>query len=162
MYAHLMGAILTTLVSLYPSCDNLGLDNIVDPLLNCSTYLNSAYFTAAVVYSSHDGQSTASTLTSALLTWLLTQENPTLMVNGTVFELNQQCPTVFTRITEQACVDRLDSVPTINSTESPSVATRDYESPSSTGSTFLITIVFFAGLVAGVILMILAIALFAW
>ena len=150
------------LVSRCPSCDNFSLDNIADPLLNCSTNQNSAYFTASVVYSSHDGQSTASTLTSALLTWLLTQENPTLMVNRTIFELNQRCPTVFTRITEQACVDILNSIPTINSTESPSVATRDYESPSSTGSTFLITIIFFAGLVAGVILMILAIALFAW
>ena len=143
MYAHLIEAILTILVSLCPSCDNLSLDNIADPLLNCSTNQNSAYFTAAVVYSSRDGQSTASTLTSALLTWLLTQENPLLMVDGTAFALNYQCPTVYDRITEQACVDLLDS-------------------SLSLDSTVLIIIGFFAGLVSGVIIMILALALIAW
>ena len=138
-----MEGILAILISLCPSCDNLSLDNIADPLLNCSTNHNSVYFTASVIYSSPDGQSTASTLTSALLTWLLTQENPTLMVDGTAFALNNQCPTLYDKITEQACVNLPDL-------------------SLSLDSTVLITIGFFAGLVVGVIIMILALALVAW
>ena len=138
-----MEGILATFISICPSCDNLSLDNIADPVLNCSTNQKRAYFTASVVYSSPDGQSTASTLTSALITWLLTQENPTLMVDGTAFALNNQCPTVYNKITEQACVNLLDS-------------------SLSLDSTVLIIIGFFAGLVAGVIIMILALALIAW
>ena len=152
-----MEAILTILVFICPSCDNLNLDNMVDPLLNCSTYHNSAYFTAAVVYSSPDGQSTASTLTSALLTWLLTQEK--LMIGETSFALNHQCPTLYNEITEQVCVDLLSSISPIDSTESPLDST---EPPLSVDSTVLITSGFFAGLVAGIILMILAFALVAW
>ena len=152
-----MEAILTILVSLCPSCDNLSLDNIVDRLLNCSTNQNSAYFKAAVVYSNPDGQSTASTLTSTLLTWLLTQEK--LMIGETSFTLNHQCPMLYNGITEQACVDLLNSILPLESTESPLDST---ESSLSVDSTVLTTSGFFAGLVAGIILMILAFALVAW
>ena len=173
-----MEAILNILVSLCPSCDNLSFGNIVDPRLNCSsTNHNSACFTASVIYSSPDGQSTASTLTSALQTWLLTQENPTLMIGGNyTFALNRQCPTVYNSTTEQACLNLapatpppLDTTliptsPLLDTTLTPttSLLLDTTQLPLSTDSTFLITIVFFAGLITGIILMILAIELCAW
>ena len=74
------------------------------------------------------------------------------MIGETSFALNHQCPTLYNEITEQACVDLLSSISPIDSTELP----------LSLDSTVLTTSGFFAGLVAGIILMILAFALVAW
>ena len=76
------------------------------------------------------------------------------MIGETSFALNHQCPTLYNGITEQVCVDLLNSTPPLDSTEPPL-------SVDST-STVLTTSGFFAGLVAGIILMILAFALVAW
>ena len=95
------------------------------------------------------------------------------MIGETSFALNHQCPTLYNGITEQVCADLLNSILPLDSTESPLDSTESpldstespfdsTESPLSVDSTVLITSGFFAGLIAGIILMILAFALVAW
>ena len=134
-----------------PSCDGLKMDNIIDTHLNCSDSGNYAYFTAALVYSSPDGQIMASTLTNMFLIWLLSEDVPALMVGGTRFALNQQC---HTQVTEEACRNTLSTLPV---TVDPTLSTPALATPA------LAALCFIMGLVAGmIILVITVISLILW
>ena len=109
-HVDLREAILAIFRTTCPLCDGLDLDIIVDTHLNCSDFREFAYFTAALVYTSPDGQLTASTLINQLQRWLSSEDTPALLIYGTRFVLDQQCPVQHDAITEEACVNIFNGI----------------------------------------------------
>ena len=138
-------AVVSTLRALCHSCDHLYTSNIVNTLINCSTSGEFAYLKAGLVYSSPDGQITATTLISMFFDWLLYEDNPTLMVAGTRVALSQQCLTKRNTDTERACVNIFNSAP----------------APLGSATT-LVPISFFPGFIAGILFTLVAIFLVVW
>ena len=127
--------------SLCQSCDDVYPSNIVDVQLNCSASGRLGYLTAGLVYSSSDGRITASTLSSMLTVWLLSEGNPSILVDGTTVGLSKQCPTQLNAITQSGCIQLLTS---------------DSESTSLVGH---MAGLFAAGLATGVLITVFVIAL---
>lgn len=128
-------AISDILGSLCQSCDSVYPS---DAELNCSASGRLAYFTAGLVYSAPDGGVTASTLVTRLHTWLLSEDAPSLLVDGTRVALRKECPTQLNAITRSDCTELFipDNAVTNPPTPSPS----------------LLVGLFAAGLTAGVVI----------
>ena len=128
-------AISNVFMSLCPSCVDIDASNIENVQLNCGEF---AYLTAGLIYSDPEGRVTASTLLDRLLTWMLSQDNPSLVVNGLRVALSQQCPTQLNPATSDACINSV------------------YDNTS------LIIAGFFGGLVVGIVIMVSAYGLIYW
>ena len=139
-YNDLRTAVVDLLRSVCGSCDDI---DIVDVELNCSAAGTTAYLTAGLVYSSPDGSITASTLINRLLDWLLSEDTPSITVDGTPVALSKHCHTQLNDVTRNGCVGLF----------TPATA--------STSST-LIVAGFFAGVVAGILMMAAIIAPVIW
>lgn len=100
-------AVSDILGSLCQSCDGVYPSDIVDVELNCSGRF--VYLTAGLVYSTPGGEITASTLINMLLTWLLSEDTPSLLVGDTPVGLNKQCPTQLNAITRNGCIELFNS-----------------------------------------------------
>ena len=77
-------------------------------LMNCSAS-GLVYLSAGLVYSSPDGRITASTLIHRIQTNLFSQDNPSILVNGTPVPLSKQCIPQLNERTQRACVPLLIS-----------------------------------------------------
>ena len=123
--------------------------NIVDIRLNCSAS-GLVYLSADLVYSSPDGRITANTLTNELLIWLLSQDSPSIPVNGVSVSLNKQCAPQLNNATQSACIQRLVSQAT--------------EAADSRQSYTIITVIggSLGGLAAGVVITTLFITSIIW
>ena len=119
----------------------------MDVQLNCSASGSFAYLTAGLVYSASDGGVTASTLTNMLRIWLVSEDNPSLLVDGTPVALSKQCITQITDVARNGCIE---------------LFTSDAETKNSPNSTPHTVAGFFSGLVAGILLTVLVVALIAW
>jgi hypothetical protein len=156
-------AISDILRTLCQSCDGIDPSDIVDVELNCSgSDGRFMYLTAGLVYSTPDSGVTASTLINRLLTWLLSEDTPSILVQGTPVGLNKQCPTQLNAITRNSCLELLDSdALTDVSTTKSDVSTTKSDVPVATPTTHLV-VGFFAGLLAGVVITALIVALIIW
>ena len=132
--------------SLCQSCDDVYPSNIVDVQLNCSASGRLGYLTAGLVYSSSDGRITASTLSSMLTVWLLSEDNPSILVDGTTVGLSKQCPTQLNAVTQSGCIQLLTS---------------DSEAPAAESTSLVghMAGLFAAGLANGVLITVFVIAL---
>ena len=131
------------------SCDDI---DIVDVELNCSAAGTTAHLTAGLVYSSPDGSLTASTLINRLLDWLLSEDTPSITVAGTPVALSKQCPSQLNDVTRNGCVG-------LNHSAIPA-STPDSETAATSSTPYMVG--FFAGVVAGMLLMATIIALIIW
>ena len=98
-------AIIDILGLLCPSCDCISSSNIADMQLHCGASANTVYLTAALVYSSPDGSITASTLINMFQMWLLSEDSPSIVTDGTAVALSQQCPTQLNDATRITCIE---------------------------------------------------------
>ena len=105
--------------------------------LNCTEL---AYLRADLIYSDSEGRITASTLLDMFLTWMLSQDNPSIKVNGLRIALSKQCPTQLNVLTSDDCIKTADAV----------------------GSTVLIAAGFFGGLIAGIVVTLITVRLIYW
>ena len=128
------------------SCDDI---DIVDVELNCSAAGTNAHLTAGLVYSSPDGSITASTLINRLLDWLLSEDTPSITVDGTPVALSKQCHTQLDNVTRNGCVGL--TIP---------ASTPDSKTTTTSSTPYMVG--FFAGVVAGMFLMAAIIALIIW
>ena len=97
-------AVSELLTSLGLSCDD-----IVSVQLICSTSGKLGYLTAGLVYSSFDGRITASTIVNRLFAWLVSEDNPSILIDGTPVGLNQQCTTQLNPVTQSGCIQLFTS-----------------------------------------------------
>ena len=100
-YNDLRTAVVDLLRSVCGFCDGV---DIVDVELNCSAAGTTAHLTAGLVYSSPDGSITASTLINRLLDWLLSEDTPSITVDGTPVALSKHCHTQLNDVTRNGCV----------------------------------------------------------
>ena len=121
--------------------------NIVDVHLNCSA-LGLVYVSAGLVYSSPDGRITANTLLNGLQLRFLSQNNPSIRVNGTSVSLNKQCAPQLNNATQSACMQQLTSA-----------VTQETESMVSTSA---VIGSFAGGLAAGVVITMILITIIIW
>ena len=117
----------------------------MDVRVNCSAS-GLVYLSAALVYSSPDGRITATTLTNGLQLWLLSQENPSILVNGVTVLLNKQCIPQLNNATQRSCIQHLTPAVT-QETETAVVKTPSY--------TISVVGGFLEGLASGVVITIL-------
>ena len=102
---NLIIAVSELLTSLWLSCDDC--NDIVSVQLICSTSGKLGYLTAGLVYSSSDGRITASTIVNRLFAWLVSEDNPSILIDGTAVGLNQQCTTQLNPVTQSGCIQLL-------------------------------------------------------
>ena len=100
------------------------------------------YLTADLVYSDPAGTITASTLLDMFSAWMLSQDNPSVLVNGRNLSLITKCPVEMNAITKDVCAA--------------------FISDGSADSITQITGVFFGGLVAGASMIIIAFGIIFW
>ena len=118
--------------------------HITDVELNCSAS-GLVYVSAVLVYSSADGGVTASTLITMLLTWLLSEDQPSLVVSGVSASLSKQCAPQLNTITRNGCLQLFTATPSTQSTESMQSTAPNSNISGVLGS-------FFAGLAGGVLI----------
>ena len=102
---HLRVAVSEILASLCGDCTSP--NDIVSAQLICSTSGKLGYLTAGLVYSSSDGRITASTIVNRLFAWLVSEDNPSILIDGTAVGLNQQCTTQLNPVTQNGCIQLL-------------------------------------------------------
>ena len=107
--------------------------HITDVELNCSAS-GLVYVSAVLVYSSADGGVTASTLITMFHTWLLSEDQPSLVVSGVSASLSKQCAPQLNTITRNGCLQLFTATPSTQSTESMQ-STQSTESMQSTALT---------------------------
>ena len=142
------------------TCDVYPSD-IVDVQLNCSP-LGLVYLSAGLVYSSPDGRITANTLITGLQIWLLSQDSPSILLNGTSVSLSKQCAPQLNNATQSACVQQLNQTGTADTT-----TTFAESSPLVTvvnNPSYTISVVggFLEGLAAGAVIETFVITIFIW
>ena len=98
----LRASVSALLETLCQSCDDVYPSNIVDVELNCSG--SNMYVRAGLVYSAPDGGITVNTLINMLLTWMLSEDAPSILFQGSAVRLNKQCPTPLNAITRHGCI----------------------------------------------------------
>ena len=137
----------TLLQTLCQSCDGDGIypSNIVDVELNCSG--SSVYVRAGLVYSASDGGITANTLINILLTWMLSEDAPSVLFQGSTMRLNKQCPTPLNAITRHGCMEIFTSKSLISVT----VETTSITAITQASKLPNFVVGFFTGLSAGVL-----------
>ena len=149
----LRASVSALLETLCQSCDGVYPSNIVDVELNCSG--SSIYVKAGLVYSAPDGGITANTLINILLTWMLSEDTPSILFQGSAVRLNKQCPTPLNAITRHGCMEIFTS----------EVLTIETTSITVTQASGLPNFVvgFFTGLSAGVLVIaVIIVALTIW
>ena len=97
----LRASISVILETLCQSCDVYP-SNIVDVELNCSG--SSVYAASGLVYSAPNGGITTNILINMLLTWMLSEDTPSVLFQGSTVRLNKQCPTPLNAITRHDCM----------------------------------------------------------
>ena len=130
----------------------------MDVQLNCSA-LEPVYLSAGLVYSSPDGRITASTLVNRLQIWLLSQNNPSILVNGVSASLSKQCVPQLNSATQSTCTRQLTVAITQETETTDSTINSD-----PTESSYAISVVggFLEGLAAGLVITFLLIILIIW
>ena len=156
-------AVSELLTSLWLSCDDCASpNNIVSVQLICSTSGKLEYLTAGLVYSSSDGRITASTIVNRLFAWLVSEDNPSILIDGTPVGLNQQCTTQLNQVTQSGCIQLFTSPETSEVTVVPTETTCIHsgsESPVQASSATHVAGFFAAGLATGVLITLFAIVL---
>ena len=146
----LRASVSALLQTLCQSCDG---SNIVDVELNCSG--SSMYVGADLVYSAPDGGITANTLINMLLTWMLSEDAPSIQFQGSAVRLNKQCPTQLNAITRHGCIAFFTS-------EALSIETTSITVMQVSGIPNFV-VGFFTGLSAGVLVIaVIIVALTMW